>query len=315
MDNVHYLIKECPKILSGIYKLNFPSGKSYIGLSNNIKRRMKEHKVDSKVGKLPVDKAIAKYGLKDFELLEEIPSANRELLQEREKYWIAYYDTTNKQKGYNISQGGDGADSGIYNSSAKLNQRELNEIYDLLINRTDLYIYQIAELYDISSEAISRINNGKRYYNPSLSYPLRPPTGVKKGDKKEKGINNHNSKFTQADIDEIYDLIKNSSLSLQAIADKKGVSYTTISKINRGLSYIIEGQTYPLREKRTGLNSATCKLTPDMLKDIQTDLIYNLDLTFKQIGEKHGLSKDTISRINRGVSHKDDTLQYPLRAR
>ena len=29
-------------MLSGIYKINFPNGKSYIGLSNNIERRINE---------------------------------------------------------------------------------------------------------------------------------------------------------------------------------------------------------------------------------------------------------------------------------
>ena len=32
----------CPKV-AGIYKINFPNGKCYIGLSNNIPRRMKDN--------------------------------------------------------------------------------------------------------------------------------------------------------------------------------------------------------------------------------------------------------------------------------
>lgn len=41
---------------SGIYKINFPNGKSYIGLSNNIARRLKEHNNEAKIGtnKYPV---------------------------------------------------------------------------------------------------------------------------------------------------------------------------------------------------------------------------------------------------------------------
>ena len=37
--NYIYKIENCPNHLSGIYKINFPNGKCYIGLSNNIKRR------------------------------------------------------------------------------------------------------------------------------------------------------------------------------------------------------------------------------------------------------------------------------------
>lgn len=300
-----YSVKDCPDNLSGVYKINFPNGKSYIGISNNIKRRTKEHLANSKKGTLPINRAIHTYGLTNFELLENISSQNREQMREREKYWIHFFETTNKEKGYNISQGGDGANDGIYNLQAKLNFSEIQEIYDLLMHHTEIYIYQIAEKYNISSEAISEINNGKRYYNKSLSYPLRPPTTFKKGQSyNKKGIESNTSKFSQNDLDEIYDLLQNSLMTFQDIATKKSVCYTTISKINRGLTYYNEKLNYPLRGKRVGFTSATNKVTPKILEDIQTDLIYNLDLTFPKIGEKYELSKDTISRINNGKIYR-----------
>lgn len=311
-----YSLKDCPNNLSGVYKINFPNGKSYIGISNNIKRRMKEHLTNSKQGTLPINKAIHAYGLTDFELLENISSQNREKLQEREKYWIHFFGTMNKEKGYNITQGGDGADAGIYNLQAKLNALEIQEIYDLLLNHTDVYIYQIAEKYNISSEAISDINNGKRYYNESLSYPLRPSTTFKKGHTlNKKGLESNTSKFSQNDLDEIYDLLQNSLMTFQDIATKKGVCYATISKINRGLTYYNEKLNYPLRMKRAGFTSATNKVTPEILENIQTDLTYNLDLTFSKIGEKYGLSKDTISKINNGIRYRQKDKEYPLRKR
>ena len=46
MNNTFNLLN-CP-IVAGIYKINFPNGKSYIGLSNNIPRRIKEHNKDSR---------------------------------------------------------------------------------------------------------------------------------------------------------------------------------------------------------------------------------------------------------------------------
>lgn len=76
-------------ILSGIYKLNFPNGKYYIGLSNNIRKRVWDHNHnDYRLGRV-VGKAIYKYGeITEFEVLEEIPAENRKLMNEREKYWI-----------------------------------------------------------------------------------------------------------------------------------------------------------------------------------------------------------------------------------
>ena len=39
----------------------------------------------------------------NFIILEECSS---NLLDEKEKYWIEFYDTTNPEKGYNLTTGG-----------------------------------------------------------------------------------------------------------------------------------------------------------------------------------------------------------------
>ena len=84
--------------VSGIYKINFPNGKCYIGLSNDIKRRMYEHnnirRLDTHFNQ-PCDLAIRKYGrIEEIEILEKIDENN--LLREREQYWIKYYDSNNR---------------------------------------------------------------------------------------------------------------------------------------------------------------------------------------------------------------------------
>lgn len=178
----------------GIYSINFSNKKRYIGMSNNIKSRIKEHRIDAKNNDLlPVHCAMRKYDY-TIEILEDCKSLSRREMAQREKYWIRYYDTfNNKEKGYNLTPGGDGAAEGIYNSSAKLNEKTLSEIYDLLINHSELYIYEIALKYKISAEAVSKINSGKRYYNLFLNYPLRcPPKPKGPGF----GINNHSAIFT-----------------------------------------------------------------------------------------------------------------------
>lgn len=98
-------VKDLKPNMMGIYKINFLNGKSYIGLSIDIKRRMAEHNSPSE-DKTPCDKAINKYGkITEVEILEFINDKN--LLQERERYWISYYQTNNKEKGYNLTDGGD----------------------------------------------------------------------------------------------------------------------------------------------------------------------------------------------------------------
>ena len=112
-------------IYSGIYKITFPNNKIYIGLSNNIYRRMLEHNTDFR-NNLPIEKAIQKYGkITEFEILELIPSENRKLMIERKKYWINFYNSTNKDVGYNISNGGDGANLGSLNHEARFTEEEI----------------------------------------------------------------------------------------------------------------------------------------------------------------------------------------------
>ena len=74
----------------GIYKITKKSnGKSYIGQSNDIERRINEHKY--KID-LAIDQAINKYGIDAFEY-EIIEECELSQLDEREKYWIAFYNT------------------------------------------------------------------------------------------------------------------------------------------------------------------------------------------------------------------------------
>lgn len=50
--------------------------------------------------------ALNKYGYENFKF-EEIDCANtQEELDEKERYWIKYYDSNNKNKGYNLDSGG-----------------------------------------------------------------------------------------------------------------------------------------------------------------------------------------------------------------
>lgn len=82
------------------------NNKVYVGQTiQGYKNRFWGHKHESKSIDRPLYRAFRKYGIENFyvELLEDnIPY---ELLDEREIYWIKYYDCVNP-KGYNISLGG-----------------------------------------------------------------------------------------------------------------------------------------------------------------------------------------------------------------
>lgn len=119
-------LNELKNGIQGIYKLNYPNGKIYIGQSNDIKRRMYEH---NNINRLknhynsPCDLAIQKYGrLEEVEILEIIEDSN--LLDEKEKYWISFYHSDNKEIGYNLTNGGKSL-NGEYHPNSKLNDLEI----------------------------------------------------------------------------------------------------------------------------------------------------------------------------------------------
>lgn len=91
-----------------IYKItNTINGKSYIGQTiQNVKERFYQHcatKCSKAVLDMAIHRAIKKYGKSNFtvEVIEEVDSTN---LNDRERYWIKYYDSYNN--GYNSTKGG-----------------------------------------------------------------------------------------------------------------------------------------------------------------------------------------------------------------
>lgn len=86
---------------------NTVNSKVYIGQTTmSIKLRFSNHLSAARCGKdYVIGKAIRKYGEDKFyvELLEE---CLYEELNEREQYWISFFNSTNNKFGYNISIGG-----------------------------------------------------------------------------------------------------------------------------------------------------------------------------------------------------------------
>ncbi|MGE7623609.1 GIY-YIG nuclease family protein [Viridibacillus sp. NPDC096237] len=87
-----------------IYKiLNKLNGKVYIGQTNStLEQRLSQH-LSSK--KSLVSKSIIKYGIDSFDISIIDEADNRDGINEKEKYWIKYYDSI-APKGYNLDAGG-----------------------------------------------------------------------------------------------------------------------------------------------------------------------------------------------------------------
>lgn len=95
-----------------IYKVTcLVNNKIYIGLTNvTVESRWRDHvyaayNPSSPEHDFKFHRAIRKYGVENFNI-ETIENICAEELPERERYWIAYYDSYSY--GYNSTLGGDG---------------------------------------------------------------------------------------------------------------------------------------------------------------------------------------------------------------
>lgn len=236
----------CPKV-AGIYKINFPNGKCYIGLSNNILRRMKEHEHDKRQPILY--NAIQKYfngKIPEFEILEIIPANDRQKLLNKEFEYIQKYHSDDKDKGYNLTAGGNLY--GIYNPQGKFTEEDIQNIYDLLYQK-EYPICKIAEMFDCSRRTLEEINKGNRYFHSNVSYPIRVER------LKTEGTKNPNAKFSEKILTEIIWDLQNTLIEYKDLAKKYNCSPSTIGNICRGQSYHQDNLEYPLRKRNAVLNN------------------------------------------------------------
>jgi len=152
-------------MITGIYKIeNQKTHQVYIGQAYNVPRRLRTHKTTYSSAQL-IDKDIKKYGVDNFsyELIEE---CSIEQLDEKEKYWIGYYNSF--ENGYNQTRGGSGASD----CGNKLTLESVQQIYELLLN-SSMTQHEIAILFGVGDDTISEINHGLTRIQPGYTFPLR----------------------------------------------------------------------------------------------------------------------------------------------
>lgn len=208
----------------GIYKItNNINNKIYIGKSNNIERRFKEHQSPyewSRTPNKPLYLAFQKYGLMNFtfDIIEDCEDIN---LNEREQYWIDYYNATNPEIGYNIQLGGDGHSPNEAHPNHKLTQSDVEDIrtrYANLERRKD-----VEELYKdkIGPSGFKKIWQGITWSNimPEVYTPENKAFHAKNTG--QKGSTNGRALLTEKDVYEIRQRKKNGEYWLDVYEDYK----------------------------------------------------------------------------------------------
>lgn len=157
-----------------IYKVtNKINNKIYIGQTTQLlKDRIRGHKneaFNSNSKKCPFHQAIVKYGIDNFEI-EEIEEVDNKLLNEREIYWIDYYDSY--YNGYNATLGGQ--QGKIYSINEVLpywelgyGRLEISKITGIGISTiTNLLLENGFSFEDIKKRRYQKVKNSlKKYQN------------------------------------------------------------------------------------------------------------------------------------------------------
>lgn len=275
------------------------NNKVYIGQAINSKERFMNHCKPSAIrDNSLIDKAIHAYGKQHFNF-RVIESACEDY-NEREKYWINYYNCLTPN-GYNILPGGEEPPrySGIEHPEAVFKSQELlNEVYKDL-KETSLSYKELSNKYEVSKTTIGDINKGKVYRNKEIDYPIR------------KNVNKP-GKLNEEDIEIIIERLKFSYDSYETIGKDFEVEGRAISRINQGVFHKKENEIYPIRQYRNTSNP--CKLTYQEVTDI-INLIQYSDLSLRQIALQYNVLPNIIIGIKSGNTkmYRREGFNYPLR--
>ena len=269
--------------------------KVYIGQALDTEKRFKSHCKGDYDNSL-IDKAIQKYGKEHFWF--EILESQIENYNEREQYWIKYYNS--KQPfGYNILDGGDSPPVyyGNEHPNVKISDEEVLKLKNDL-TKTQIPLSQLAEKYSISKKQVLRINQGISRASLNESYPIRKNPNI-------------NGKLTEEDVDDIINILKYTYRFNGDIAREYGVEVHTISKINSGTTHRRDNIQYPIRNWKS---SGVILFTYEQVTEI-INALSNTSESINSIAKRYNVDRRAIENINRGTSKKyyRDGLSYPLR--
>lgn len=224
-------IEDLKENMMGIYKLTFPNGKIYVGLSNNIKRRMYEHNNANKA-KTPCDLAIVKYGkIKDIEILEFCN--DKTALSSRERFWINNLKSNEKTIGYNLTKGGDASEQyGEDNVRAVFSNQEVYDIRKrrfLKERKVDVY----KDYSEKSFGTFEKIWLGIGYPNIGSEFIVETGTISRQeySSMANSGENNNKAKLNNEDVVKIRERFDNGESPVEIYKDYQHITLKSLVRV------------------------------------------------------------------------------------
>ncbi len=155
--------------ISGIYKITcVPTGKVYIGQSNNIYKRWTDHRLELRKNQHVnnyLQRAWNKYGEVQFEF-EIIKKCNIDEMDKWEQYYIAVLNSNNFNYGFNLDSGGNFNKTHSKSTIEKIAAANQKKIYqfspDFKLINSYKSLKEASEITGVSYAHISSVANGKR---------------------------------------------------------------------------------------------------------------------------------------------------------
>jgi len=213
--------------------VNILNGKVYVGQTvQTLIERKNGHLRKSKTRNYHFYSAIKKYGADNFEWRQIDDAENADELNQKERYWIAYYKSDNPEYGYNMNEGGLGA------RHTEETKRKISEL-----RKGKKMPPHSPETRRKMSESLK----GKTAWNKGLIFAVKTPKPPKpkrikipkppkilKG--KQIGEKHHKNTTSEATALQIKVDIK-AGLRICEIMRKHGVTKSVVSNIKHGYSW------------------------------------------------------------------------------
>lgn len=195
---------------------------------------------------------------------------------------------------------------------------EYSSVFHQAIRKYGIESFDFSILKVCSKE---ELNYWEEYYIKKEN--TKVPYGYNVASGGEGGFGTH-MLFTENDVLNIIQDLRNTNLFTTELAKKWGCSSSLIKKVNRGEEYHIEGEDYPIRKEEqmktirkmigsyTSENNPGTILTRGDVENIIWDLC-NTDISINQLAVKYHISSDHISRINNNKVWKEIVRPVPCR--